>query len=96
MQLQQHLTTPQIKHIKAANLIVDRAIKNRKQAGLHFPRLRKPVRLASVGDASHGNKTTSYPQEGQAALLMEDHLEKARFTKKDEVDQRDEHLFGGP
>ncbi|CAK0846103.1 unnamed protein product [Prorocentrum cordatum] len=95
VQLQQIVKKSNIGHLKQANLIVDRAKRNMKMAGLHFAPLSYPVRLVSVGDAGHGNTKTSYPQEGSAVFLMEDHMYQVRIDKKDLVDPSDNYLLGG-
>eukprot|EP00959_Pyramimonas_sp_CCMP1952_P426227 8927298-Pyramimonas_sp.AAC.1 len=66
VQLQQYVRDARVEHIIQLNVIIGRAIRNRRLAGLHLPELDPPFRLASVADASHGNTMTSYPQEGGA------------------------------
>eukprot|EP00959_Pyramimonas_sp_CCMP1952_P359315 7523728-Pyramimonas_sp.AAC.1 len=95
VQLQQVLRKSNTGHLKQANLIVDRAKRNMKMAGLHFEPRSYPVRLVSVGDAGHGNTKTAYPQEGAAVFLMEDHLDQVRIDKKDLVHPDDSHFVGG-
>ena len=95
VQLQQATKTAKIQHLKQTNSLLDRAIRNRQQAGLHFPPLEGPLRLVSIADASHGNKMTSYPQEGMATLLMEDTLDLLKTDKKGNIDPKTMYLLGG-
>ena len=95
VQLQQATKNPLVSHVKQTNALLDKALRNRHQAGLHFPPLNKPLRVLSVGDASHGNKLTSYPQEGTASLLGEDHLDEITTDHDDNIHTKYNHLIGG-
>ena len=59
-------------HLKAANKLLKKAQTHAEDLGVYFPRLTLPLRLASVGDASHASGKTSYAQEGKMCLLMSD------------------------
>ncbi len=95
VQLQQVVKRATVSHLKQVNSIVDKAQRNKHMAGLHFPPMKYPVRLASVADASHGNNLTSYPQEGSAVFLMEDNVCFARLDKRECVLRQDYHWLAG-
>ena len=72
--LQQYNNNATIQHARIANKLLQKAKTNLQCAGLHFPRLQFPVRLASVADAGHATSTSVYAQEGQIVILMSDNL----------------------
>ncbi len=69
---QQDITKATASMIKAANALITKAKKYGENCGLHFPRLKPPLKLGEVCDASHASRSTSYAQEGVIILLMPD------------------------
>ena len=73
--LQTQVTQARVKHLKEANAIVTRAkAEVGNNLGLHFRRLRPPLRLACIHDSSAAGSTKQYAQEGVLVLLMEDRI----------------------
>ena len=73
--LQTQVTQARVKHLKEANAIVARAkAEVGNNLGLHFRRLRPPLRLACIHDSSAAGSTKQYAQEGVLVLLMEDRI----------------------
>jgi hypothetical protein len=68
--LQSEMIKPTILHLKQVNQLLKRALSTKHFNGLHFRRLRFPLRLVSVNDASHASKRSGYPYEGKIVLLM--------------------------
>ena len=91
--LQQEVSKPLVKHMKAANNIITRARKYREGVGLHYRPLKMPLKLVVFGDAASNTKHTNYYREGCAVILMHDDAPhpdsdagrqvKLQFTNKD-------------
>ena len=61
--------------------------------GLYYRPMSFPLRIVSVTDASFAGRETSFPQEAEIVLLMNDtHL---NLTTKDYVDPKSNYLVGG-
>jgi hypothetical protein len=69
---QQEVARATISTLKAANSCLTRAKKYAKGCGLYYPKLKLPLKLATIGDSSHATRTSSFAQEGCIILLMHD------------------------
>ena len=88
------ITGATVAHLKAANSLVTKAKKYAAGVGLHFPRLRPPLSIRCVPDASHATKETSYAQEGVLVLLGEEVTHGSR-TRTDTHEVLDPTPLGG-
>ena len=74
--LQSQVTRARVEHLRQANGVVKRAQSECGQGlGLHYRRLRGPLRVLCIHDSSAAGSTRSYAQEGVLVLLCEDHLQ---------------------
>ena len=95
--LQSYVTKSKVKHLKAANQVIQRAKDPRFcDLGLIYQKFadNSKWRLACIHDASAPSKQRDYAQEGVLILLMEDRLP---VTTSYEIDgiETSEELFGG-
>ena len=58
VELQSEMVAPLMIHLRTCNQLLARAMKTRKLNGLHFRRLRWPLRVLSKTDASHASQKT--------------------------------------
>ena len=72
VQLQSFSNAATWKQLRAANSLLAKGHKNDALVGLHFPRLRGPLKLVMASDAGHATKHSSYAHEGKLVLLMTD------------------------
>eukprot|EP00959_Pyramimonas_sp_CCMP1952_P346974 7267149-Pyramimonas_sp.AAC.2 len=91
--MQSRQAAPTIGYYKSLKSILDRAKNHRYQAGLYFRRLSGPFRLASINDAAHATKNTSYAHEAQGPFLMEDRFIEKNFRGEVSLSCYD-HVFG--
>ena len=72
-----HVTSAEIRHLRQANQVLQRAQnKDYQDVGLYFRKLRpeRGLRLACFHDSSSHTKEKAYAHEGVLVLLMEDHV----------------------
>ena len=94
--LQSQVTKAKIVHLKQANNVVRRAqAEQGQQLGLHFRKLRHPLRLCCVHDSSAAGNVRSYAQEGILVLLCEDKLHKASRDEEIVIEDDQTGCLGG-
>ena len=72
VELQSEMVAPLMIHLRTCSQLLIRAMKNRKLNGLHFRRLRWPLQVLSMSDASHASKKTGYPYDGKIVMVRSD------------------------
>ena len=94
--LQSQVTKAKISHLRQANNVVKRAqAEHGQQLGLHFRRLRPPLRLCCVHDSSAAGNVRNYAQEGILVLLCEDKLSKLNRDEEVIMADHQTHMLGG-
>ena len=85
--LQSKVTKACVEHLRQANKVVEKAKHpDFLDLSLHYRRLRGPLRLVCVHDASSASKDRNYAQEGILVLLCEDGLHDLGTQYKLEAD----------
>ena len=80
--LQTCLKSPKLKDLMSINTVIKRLKKPIKH-GIFLWKLKPPLRIVSVSDASSATKTSNYPTEGTAILLGEDRLSEVLTDRSD-------------
>ena len=80
--LQTKLKKPKVQDMISINTVIKR-LKRPVKHGLFYWKLKPPLRVISVSDASGHSKTSTYPTEGSAILLAEDRIPKVLTDKAD-------------
>ena len=94
--LQSQVTKAKVGHLKQANNVVKKAKAELNQnVGLHYRRLRPPLRLACVHDSSAAGNVRNYAQEGVLILLCEDKLLKYSREEEHVLEDHQTRLLGG-
>ncbi|OLQ01786.1 hypothetical protein AK812_SmicGene15471 [Symbiodinium microadriaticum] len=82
--LQSKVTQAKVLHLKQVNAVIKRAQDEIGHGlGLHYRKLKPPLKLACVHDSSAAGNVRHYAQEGVLVLLMEDRL----TSRKDEYER---------
>ena len=83
--LQQHLTSPTVRDLITVNQVIKRMkkIPSGERRGVYLWKLRPPLRIVSVSDASGTNSTSNYASEGQVVCLAEDRIDTFHTEKGD-------------
>ena len=93
--LQSYLQKPLVKHLLAINTVVKRLRKTGDNFGIYFWRLKPPLHILTISDASSANKTSDRASEGLILALAEDRLPQINSDKKDFLSEEDTALLGG-
>ena len=73
--LQSQVTRAKVLHLRQANKVIKKAQAELGQGlGLHFRKLRSPMRLMCIHDSSAAGNVRNYAQEGVLVLLCEDQM----------------------
>ena len=72
--LQTKLQSPTIKDLMAINTVIKRLKKNTEKFGIYYRKLKAPLRISCITDASAANKNSDFATEGVTIGLQEDRL----------------------
>ena len=81
--LQTKLQSPAIKDLIAVNAVIKRLRKNPEKFGIYYRKLKAPLRISCITDASSANKSSDFATEGVTIGLQEDRLPVPFCDKQD-------------
>ena len=93
--LQSNMKTPKIKDLIAINTVVKRLRKPDCKTGIFFCKLRFPLHVFVVTDASGANKKSDHAVEGISLLVSEDRLKDLRPDAWDYLPESASQYLGG-
>ena len=94
--LQSKVTQAKVMHLKQVNAVIKRAQDEIGHGlGLHYRKLKPPLKLACVHDSSAAGNVRHYAQEGVLVLLMEDRLTARKDEHEKVLDDHETKLLSG-
>ena len=95
MTLQQKLQAPQVKDIIAINAVVKRLKAPSSPTCIFFWKLKAPIHISVVSDASGANKQSNHAMKGISLLVSEDRLGTVHANKDVFLDEETSQRLGG-